>query len=75
MSAESVMVSPERGTSRVLYRRVDAEAPPGDWDAGWPSAAIPNSVRLNAAGCCVFDGNWAVPRGKSGRAAPRSPQA
>ena len=75
MSALPVMVSPERGTSRVLYRRADAEAPPGDWDAGWPSVAVPSAVRLNAAGWCVFDGNWAVRRGKSGRAAARSPQA
>jgi hypothetical protein len=59
MSADYIMVSPERGTSRVLFRRLSAEAPPGDWDDGWRSVTAPKFIKLNPAGWCVFDGNSA----------------
>jgi len=67
MSADDFMIAPERGTSRVLYRRTSAKAPPGDWDPGWPSAAVPGFVKFNAAGWCVFDGDSAFPA-RTGRA-------
>jgi len=62
MGAGHVMVSPERGTSRVLFRRADAKPPPGDWDAGWPSLAVPKFVKLNASGWFVCRGDSAFRR-------------
>jgi hypothetical protein len=59
MSAGDILVSPERGTSRVLFRRIGAEAPPGDWDAGWRDLAVPRFVKLNAADWFVLDGDSA----------------
>jgi hypothetical protein len=60
MDASDFVIAPERGTSRVLYRRTSATAPPGDWDPGWRSVAIPKFVKFNAAGWCVSDRDAAV---------------
>ncbi len=76
MSADHIMVSPERGTSRVLFRRLSAKAPPGDWDDGWRSVTVPKFVKFNAAGWCVFESNSTLgARTRRTRSAWRSSEA